>query len=334
MRNILSFFTLVLCVVYVNASSIEKGYKKLIEKYDVDDSAKHVNKNCPTDFWLAVYYNNESLIKFCNDMAKNRGAEKEALKKIKDIPRFYPQYDESIIESMQGFCDTVLIDMGIDKLPLSCTLHLVNSDDVNAFTVLTEDGFAMCLTTALLCKKGVNYNIIMGYVAHEFVHGAFQHHLRSLYANAKERRKNELLAGIAAGLNGIAAGANAYAAGSAGVVYDNSPYYDAIKRLDNEVKISTLKYTYAYSREQEYEADLVAFRFLENLGLGEEFINGLRILGSMYDYLYDEFTDHPTTTSRIEFLKFVRENPSIGNKVNKKMRNKRLAPNPWNPMRR
>lgn len=117
----------------------------------------------------------------------------------------------------------------------------------------------------------------MGYVAHEFAHGAFLHHIRGFYAEAKERRKNKLLGGITAGLNTIAAGANAYMAAVTGNECDNTPYIESNEKIENEIEISTLKYSFKYSREQEIEADLFAYRFLENLGCAEEFINGLRI---------------------------------------------------------
>ena len=150
------------------------------------------------------------------------------------------------------------------------------------------------------------------------------HHIRGLYAEAKERRKNELLGGIAVGLNVLAVGANAYTAGMTGTSYDNTPYLDAIENIGNEIKISTLKYSFKYSREQEIEADLFAYRFLENLGCAEEFINGLRILGTQYDVIYSEYSNHPTISERINFLKFVQLHPELGNKQNAKLKKKRL----------
>lgn len=302
----------------------EKEFKKYIEKFDVADEAKSTPSNSPYQFLITSLENNEQLFKFGTDMQKNKGAEKEAKQKVSEIPRFYPEYEASIIESMQGVCDTLLIDMGIANIGVDCSLHIVYSEEVNAFCALKEKGFAICLTTGLLDQKGVNYNIIMGYVAHEFAHGALLHHIRGLYAEAKERRKNELLGGIAAGLNAVAAGANAYTAGLTGSSYDNTPYLDAIENIGNEIKISTLKYSFKYSREQEIEADLFAYRFLENLGCAEEFINGLRILGTQYDTLYSEFSDHPTINQRINFLKFVQSHPELGNKENAKLKKKRL----------
>lgn len=113
---------------------------------------------------------------------------------------------------MQGFCDTLLANMGIAELGINCSLHVVQSEEINAYTALTENGFAMCLTSSLLTQRGISYNILMGYIAHEFAHGALMHHIRRFYANAKEYRKQRLLGNIAIAVNAAAAGAEAYAA--------------------------------------------------------------------------------------------------------------------------
>lgn len=305
------------------AANVEKEYKKLISKLDVAEEARAVSPNSPLLFWQATLNNNEVFAKFVKDIQKNKGAEKEALQKTANLPRFYPQYDETIIESMQGFCDTLLMDMGIADLTLKCSLHIVYANEANAFTALTENGFAMCVTSGLLDKKGMNYYILMGYVAHEFAHGALMHHMRGFYAEAKERRKNELLGGIAAGLNGLAAGMEAYNAAAYGIPTSGTDYGAVIANIGSDIKISTLKYGFKFSREQEYEADLIAYRFLENLGYGDSFIDGLRILGTEYDHMYDEYADHPTTSSRIDFLKYVQTHPELVNKENKKLKKKK-----------
>lgn len=323
MRKVLVFILIILSMTLAYSANVEKQYKKFIENFDVANEARSLDSVNVVAFWSTLLENNELCSKFVKDLQKNKGAEKEALSKTALLPRFYPQYDESIVESMQGFCDTLLMDMGIAELGLNCSLHLVDSDEVNAFTALTEDGFAMCITTGLASKKGITYEILMGYIAHEFAHGALLHHVRGYYAEAKERRKNELLGGIAAGLNGLAAGMEAYNAAAYGVPTSGTDYGARIANIGNEIKSSTLKYSFKYSREQEFEADLIAYRFLEHIGAGEEFINGLRILGTAYDSLYDEYSDHPTISARIDFLKYVQQHPELGNKKNAKLKKKR-----------
>ncbi len=306
-----------------SATNAEKEFKRLIGKYDVADVVKKVELNHPAEFWKVMYDNNELTIQLLADLKRGKGAEKEAIKKFNSVQRFYPQYDKSVVESMQGFCDTLLIDMGIADSGVRCSLHVVNSDEINAFTALTEGGFAMCITTGLFIHKGMTYEILMGYVAHEFVHGVLFHHLRSFYAEAKELRKNKLLGGIEAGVAAVGEIANAYSSAVTGADYDTTSYGRKYDQIEENVKISTLKYTFAFSREEEVEADLIAFRFMQNLGRGEEFINGLRLLGSEYDNLYDEYSDHPAISSRIDFLKYVTQNPELGNTENDKIQKKR-----------
>ena len=326
MKKSLALIFLVFSTVIAYSANVEKQYKKLIENYDIADEAKSVTPVNTAAFWGTALDNNELCNKFIKDLQKNKGAEKEALSKTTQLPRFYPQYDETIVDSMQGFCDTILMDMGIADLDIKCSLHMVHSDKANAFTALTEDGFAMCITTELASKKGITYEILMGYVAHEFTHGALLHHARGFYAQAKERRKNELLGGIAAGLNCLAAGMEAYNAAAYDTPTSETDYGATISNIGNDIKISTLKYSFKYSREQEFEADLFAYRFLEHIGKGEEYINGLRILGTAYDALYDEYNDHPTIASRIDFLKYVQLHPELGNKKNNKLKKKHTQP--------
>lgn len=314
MKKVIFIFTIILFANNIYSANIEKQYKKLIEKLDVAEEVKNVKSNKPSAFWEAVINNNASYAKFLKDIKKNKGAEKEALNKIAQIYRYYPEYDGSIIEKMQGFCDTLMICVGIDNLGINCSLHVVSSYEVNAYTVLTEKGFAMCLTTGLISLKNLTYEMLMGYVAHEFVHGALLHQVRAFYAQAKERRKNQLWGGIAIALNGFAAGMESYNAAAYGIPTSGINYGANIANIGNDIKTTTLKYSFKYSREQEFEADLIAFRFLEHLGLGYEFIRGLYLLGTTYDQLYNDYSDHPTTKSRIDFLKYVQAHPDLGNK--------------------
>ncbi len=322
MKNILLLIIINLLIPFSSLSNDSKEFKKYIKKYDIADEAKKVEPNNPLEFWNSTINNNESLIKFFEDIKRNKGAEKEAIEQMLFLPRFYPENDNFVAENLQGLCDTILMDMGLSLY--GCSLHIIYSEEINAYCVLKEKGFAICLTTELINQPGINYNIIMGYVAHEFAHGIFMHHIRSFYAEAKERRKNKLLGSIAAGLNAVAAGIETYNAAAYGIPKSGIDYEARTANIRNKIDVETLKYSFRYSREQEIEADLVAFRFLQNLGVENEYITGLEILGTQYDALYSDYSDHPTTLSRIKFLQFVQEHPKLGNKENAKLKKRRL----------
>jgi predicted Zn-dependent protease len=311
----------------VYADNVEKEYKKLVCQYDVADEAKRVEANHPQQFWEAMIDNNELFKQSMQPIMKAKGSGKVALEKLMAIPRFDAQYDNRVVDYLQGFCDTLLIDMGIPNLNLNCSLHIVYSDEVNAYTLLTEKGFAMCITSELFAHKGITYDMLMGYVAHEFVHGALMHHVRQLYKDERERRKAKVAAGFATAAEAISAGADAYASSMAGKEYDSSIHDQNIENIKQEMVDQQLRKSFKFSREEEYEADLVAFRFMQNLGKGEEFINGLRLLGTRYDNLYSEYSDHPTTGARIEFIKYVDQNPELGNTENEKIRKKAASEN-------
>lgn len=323
MKRIILILIAVTSAVFINAANIEKQYNKIIEIYDIADEAKEVAPMNTAAFWRAMLDNNESCLKFLKDIKKNKGAEKEALNNTAQLPRFYPQYDETIVGDLQGFCDTLLIDMGISDLGIKCSLHVVSSDEAYAFTALTEDGFAMCLTTRLINKKGVTYETLMGYVAREFVHGALYHHTRGFYAQAKADRKYAIIGSLAAG-----ALVTTLALTADDQDHCHHRTYDSncdttVVNIENVTDLSARKYSFQYTRDQEFEADLIAYRFLEYLGNSDEFINGLRILGADYDAFYGENSNHPTIVTRIDFLKYVRKHPELGNTKNAKLRKKR-----------
>ena len=307
---------------YSYAASAEKEYKKIVEKYDVPPEAKGYNPNDPSAYWNALINNNDLLVKFVNDMKKGKGAEKEAFSEVAKIPKFNAKYNSFICDEMQGFCDTLLMNMGISGESPKCTLHIVYDDEVNAFTALTDEGFAMCISSGFITKRGCTYEMIMAAVAHEFAHGAYFHHLQRLYATAKARRKNELLGGIAMGMEAISAGIDGYTSGMTGQKYDGSIHSQNIERIGRQIKTETALYTFKFSREQEYEADIVAFRFMQWIGEEQAFIELMKFLGSDYDFLYDETSDHPTTTARIGLAEYVKSHPEIQNKEIEKLRKK------------
>lgn len=117
------------------------------------------------------------------------------------------------------------------------------------------------------------------------------------------------------GMTAIAAGADAYASGVTGEKYDSEIYVNQIKDIKSKIKLSTLKYWYNYGREQELEADLIAHRFMQFLGYEGKYPEALQLVANSEDYFWsDEYSDHPSTIYRLEFLDFVSNNPQYFNK--------------------
>lgn len=319
MKYFLPIFTLLFVSLTAFSGNPEKEYKKVAEHHDVPQEAKVGNSNYPAEYWRILLNYNDQLHKFMNDMQKNKGAEKEAYNKIAEIPRFYARYNSSVLENMQGFCDTLLMDMGISELGIDCSLHIVQQKEVNAYCVLTENGFAMCVTSGLIQRKGFTRDLMLGIVAHEFAHGIYYHHLQQAYADAKKSRELNLYKIIRVGLEIVGPVANLYYStkGAPSVNIDNS---DNLSGINEEINKKAELYSVAFSREQEYESDIVAYRFLQWIGKQDVYPEVLKFLSSEYDLLYTEYSDHPTINSRLGLIRYLENHPEVSNKEIEKLR--------------
>ena len=100
-----------------------------------------------------------------------------------------------------------------------------------------------------------------------------------------------------------------YSAGN-GVSFDQS-FYDDIAvtstNLYRAIDASSFYFQFKYSREQELEADLTAYRFCEAIGLGGyAYIMSLQLLRENDLYMkHDKTDDHPALAYRIAFLKWL-----------------------------
>ena len=104
-------------------------------------------------------------------------------------------------------------------------------------------------------------------------------------------------------------GADIYAASQGATVREMDPdaYSSNNQAIINFFDNKSYFYGFKYSREQELEADLIAYRYLEAIGLGGyAMIMALEMLNDPSDNQEDIATnDHPTTQYRIEFLKYI-----------------------------
>ena len=318
--------SVVLCQLSFSVTANDKGeFNKLISKYDVSEVVKRIPKDNPQQFWITLLNTNEIFLDYEYKYQINRGAAKKANEMIFELPKFYPQYDENIIDSLDNFCDSLLIELGMKPNSLNniFSLHVYSSTEQNAFTVLTEDGFAICLTTGLLKLRPITHEMLLGFIAHEFAHGILKHHIRQCYEDIKNSRKTKVLGGLSIAMNATADVANQYSSALSGTDYESSLDNDIsniTERMSKGIQLFRLK----FSREEEFEADLIAYRFMENIGLADEYINALRAIGHSSDIYYNNYSDHPKIQSRINFLNYVKAHPELGNTINLDMRKERL----------
>lgn len=181
------------------------------------------------------------------------------------------------------------------------------ANDVNAFA--TPYG-QIYLTDSLIIRFHFNENLILSVCAHEATHYESQHSLIAKWQQLEKERKNEIWGGIVAGLYAGAMVASGVTMAAYGANINNS-YWENTTRatlgIIDAFDSNAYYFKFKYSREQEIEADISAYRFCEATGLGGySYILALELLGDNDFYLkVDKDDDHPATTYRILLLKYL-----------------------------
>lgn len=297
------FILLVILLTAPNVSIAKdnaKVYEKLIRTYDVDASCL-VAKDAGT-FWDGVWRNNVRFSKFMEAVKKGTPAIKKAFQGLAEARKANAQLS-SAFEVISTNKDSLLMplynELGAANVSHDIKLLLVRGDDMNAFAC--PDG-EIYISTGLL-RDSIGFSEVLGACAHELAHYVLQHAYIHAYTIAKREQKNKIAGAIAGGIRVAAAG---YAEAN-GAHQDWDAVNKDIKNLFLSALIDAEKFGYKYSREQEIEADIIAFRFLEAMGYGgEKYIHLLEEIERNYPNIAISETDnHPSTTFRIGLLRYM-----------------------------
>lgn len=300
MKKFLILFFLCCTSLYVDAKDNTKLYEKLIHTYDVGASCL-VAQDAGT-FWDGVWRNNVRFSKFMEAVRKGTPAVKKAFRGLSEAREANAKLS-SVFEIIATNKDSLLMplynELGAAKVTKDIKLFLVREEEMNAFAC--PDG-EIYIYTGLL-GDSVDFAEVLGACAHEMAHYVLQHVYVHAYTIAKREKRNEIYSAIAGGVRVAAAG---YAEAN-GAHQDWKAVNKDIKNLFLSALIDTNKFGYKYSREQEIEADIIAFRFLEAMGYGgEKYIRLLEEIEKNAPSITTSETDnHPSITFRIGLLRYM-----------------------------
>lgn len=211
----------------------------------------------------------------------------------------YDQFTENLLDDIKQ-------TLGINSIGVH-DIYIFLSSQTNAFSA--PDGYVY-LTSNLMSEFHYDKNLVIPVCAHEVAHYICKHILAQAWATARKEEENRGWAALTISLqNLILMGADIYAASQGATVREMDPdaYSSNNQAIINFFDNKSYFYGFKYSREQELEADLIAYRYLEAIGLGGyAMIMALEMLNDPSDNQEDIATnDHPTTQYRIEFLKYI-----------------------------
>ena len=214
--------------------------------------------------------------------------------------------------------DFIKFLQGTDPIKPIKHIYLINGEEKNAFVL--PDG-TICLTIPLFYElKPIE---VLGILAHEMAHYILDHALIADFAVEKRENINKA---IAAAFIGINIGLSASVQAQGGVKSEESKsYWDNVQNNNDAVwsafDNASVLYNFKYSREQEIEADIVAYRFLQYLGYDPK--HYMKALGKLIgfdinnpskegiealsiDYASPtKYSDHPSILERCLILEYI-----------------------------
>ena len=307
-KNLL--FILVIFLSYSLQAQDVRFSKKETEFYthlicDISLNAYVKNFSLPFDYWQFVKNENAGLKKYEKSKSRLKSKVLDELSNYKLQSNIIDKYCYSTsfndkLDSLSNFLKGAI--WGNENL--NNNIFFIEGG-INSFTnangnFYIEDGL----------RKILDKEELIFVMAHEYVHFLMKHIEVGIYSGYKRKIKNEIIGGTASALALAGAG---YAAAQVSPLYSDEVIEDGIQLSENissVVNLYTELYAYRYSREQEYEADYLAFCFMksfENIDKAISALEKIYVAEGMKDNDTDIYSDHPSLFSRIKFFYFLKQ---------------------------
>ena len=300
-----AFWVIVFLFIFGQSYGQNKKYDKILEKHDVRECIQNIPIGDTESFWNAVWRNNEELEKLMKASEKVSEAYIAAKREMYEASICAKPYYASLSRyDAKYITDTLLAYTGAKQVFSDCTVDIIEDTDANAFCA--PEGYIF-LTAPLIDELEASFIKLLGVCAHEMAHFFLRHAFVSSY---QTQRKYQINQAVGAVTSAAVVAANAYAQANGATTNDS---WDGVKQTINNLSIAAYddafgRFRYKYNREQEYEADIIAYRFLEWYGVDATlYIDALEKIAKDDDKYYDKTSDHPKCSDRTALLKYMAE---------------------------
>lgn len=281
-------------------------FDRILDELDVYPSMSFIEIKKPVGFWETIRRYNDMYQEMTKLFEKNAENKNEIYKTVGVLENQYmPGVRELKLIPNEELCYRLLRDLtGLD-LGLRVNICIIDNPVANAFC--TPDG-NIFITSKLLVEMGSDYYALLGIAAHEMAHFVLQHAASSVYAQKKREQRNNIIAGVA---SAIVTATAIYSASQGADASMSDATSKSIENMFGAAKRDAYMFGFRYDREQELEADIIAYRYLEWLGIsGTHYIAALYRIWNEDDEFYANAVDssHPSTIFRTQLLSYLRDN--------------------------
>lgn len=290
-------------------NDLKKEFEKIIETYDIKEYLPDDLIENPMSFWDVLLEHSPSYAKLIKANTKN-SLPKTLRRAIQEIDDAEIETDSSLSSchpKKQG-----ALEQNIQTKLFGGASHL---KDLRIYPSMATNAFAtpyghIYLTEGLYYFLNGDENLLLSICAHEVTHFECKHTLISKWQEYSREKKAKILAGVTAGAYAGAMAASGVNMATYGGKLDDD-YWDNTVMISAGLATSVLNDAfykrYVYSRSNEIEADIIAYRFCESIGIsGYSFIYALELINDCdYHYFSNSTDDHPTLVYRIMLLKYL-----------------------------
>ena len=289
---------------FINTYGVNLDYEAMITRSDPWEYVNTIPRTSPYEFWLAITTNNKQYLKL---KEKKDNPTKLYLQAANDYTynrnlsiQLYNLEKEYNILIQNEITDSLTSIFGLEKIDKEAEFFFVDKNDLNA----SCDTYGKMRIYTMLADS-LTFPELIGVCAHEMSHHILMHILATEYSYLKKQKKNQIWAEIGAGLTvGAVAVSQAYSGvyGSQSNTNWGAYAQGVYNEYKNDAYHASVNYGYRYDREDEAEADIIAFRFLQWLGYdGYEYITMLKKIDNRIAKTQKYF-DHPVTIERIRLI--------------------------------
>lgn len=277
--------------------------KDYIFNYDYSRFLAEADSTNPTAFWTTVQQASPEFYKA--KQAAEKGKAKKAQQTIAEAVSEMYAYAATIrtFADLDPQMDSLLIDLGIQQISRSVMLKVTPELDENAYTF---PGGHIYVTGGLYRRLNGDSELLLAVIAHEAAHFVLQHAFCHAYDLGRKLARAQLIGEIS---TAILTAAGTYADikfASEGVGNTNIAKSGAKLGLaiGGEAITEAKRSNFIYARDQEIEADLLAYQFLRFIGHDPNaFIEALKLLDSDME-IFSATGEHPLTKDRISLLEY------------------------------
>ena len=300
------FVLLVITCLSLNLSFAQtKDVMKVINKFDVKEYVENIPQKNPTLFWMAIEDNNKNAQKLKAALDKRDKTLMEVCGYLLENVKVMQMYDP-VVYGYDSITTRLSKDLGIGRITKSFPIRIIAD---NTFNASMDPIGQMRINQGTL--RYLTYEELLAVCAHEAAHYYCDHTVDSFWKQEKKVKRNRMWADIGASLIvGAAAASGAYAGGNGADISGNTQLIENsgifFEYFRNEADQASVRYYFRYSRDQELEADILAYRFLEYMGYGtDHWISAMRKLLNLsgdYSTKAGKHDDHPTVMYRLQIL--------------------------------